>query len=485
MRRNAVLCAVGLGVACLLVYARALSGYLLADDYTVVGSFWGKGFRYLLGLLTSDEIGGVWKEQFIRPMRPWSLALDGWIWGLDPRGFHLTNLLLHTATSVLIAVLVLRLGGRVLSAWLGSLLFLLHPFNAEVATWVSGRDESLACAGILGALLCQITAQSGGRRRLSLGLSCALFTVSMFAKEYALLLPFAIWAWAWLSPPTEQSRLRSLRDSISNSLPLLGVVALFLALRFLVIGHPLGGYGTGAEAHVTLRPEVLMDSIASFGRELLAPFALYPVAAAALVLGILALVAMTGGGEPRFVLIFFWAVLWPALFLAPTHNLVFSPRHLYISFAGMAIAFGLLLARVGEEWMRRVALPIGGALAVLLTPTTLTSVEGYTAMSSRCRRALSSIELATRSFSPGDVVVLVGMPAHQASPWGFGWSLEGALRPPFVEEAIDSRFEVVVRRLWRPEAWAAYRARYPGRGIHVLSWNRAFDGMEFLRDASR
>ena len=74
-------------MACLFVYGRAPDGFLIADDYTVIGSFWGKGPGYLLGLLTSDEIGGVWAEKFIRPVRPWSLALDGWIWGLEPPGF--------------------------------------------------------------------------------------------------------------------------------------------------------------------------------------------------------------------------------------------------------------------------------------------------------------------------------------------------------------------------------------------------------------
>ena len=103
-------------------------------------------------------------------------------------------------------------------------------------------------------------------------------------------------------------------------------------------------------------------------------------------------------------------------------------------------------------------------------------------MSERCRRAVSSIESASQRFPSGDVLVLVGMPAHQTPPWGFGWSQVDALRPPFVAEALDTRLELVSRRLWRPEAWAAYRARHPGRGIHVLAWNPAFDGVEILRD---
>ena len=484
IERDVLLCAAALFMACLFVYGGALEGYLLADDYTVIGSFWGKGPWYLLGLLTSDEIGGIWPEQFIRPIRSWSLALDGWIWGPEPLGVHLTNLLLHAGTSTLIAALVLQLGGRLLAALLASLLFLLHPVNVEVTTWVSGRDESLACAALLGAVACHFAAASG-RRRLWLGLSCALFTVSLFAKEYALLLPVAIWALAWLSPPGEDSRLRALGDSLRSTIPMLGVIATFLALRFHMTGHPLGGYGAGAGAHATLRPDLLMDSVASFARDLFSPFSARPYAAAVLALGFLILVAMTmrPNTEQRPALIGFWALLWPMLFLMPTHNLVYTPRHLYISFAGIAVAFGLLLAKAREKWRTRLALGMGGALVVLLAPPTLAAVEDFTRMSNRCRVALSSIELATRSMPRGDVLVLVGMPAHQTPPWGFGWSLAEALRPPFVEEPIDSRLKVVYRRQWRPEAWAAYRGKYPGRGIHVLAWNPAFNGIEFLRSA--
>jgi hypothetical protein len=477
-----LLCAGALSAACLFLYGRALEGFLLADDYTIIGSFWGKGVRYLLGLLASDEIGGVWSEQFVRPVRPWSLALDGWIWGLEPFGFHLTNLVLHAVTSALIAVLVLQLGGSLLPAFLASLLFLLHPVNVEVATWVSGRDESLACAPLLGVAACYFAAPSGRRGRWR-ALSCALFTASLLAKEYALLLPVGFWALALLAPAGGGSRLRALRNSFSTSIPLLAVIAAFLGLRFYAIGHPLGGYGAGAEAHATLRLDLLVDSVSRFAGDFFAPLAARPYVAAAFALGCLVPLAMPArtGEEPRPALVLFWAVLWPMLFLMPTHNLVYTPRHLYISFAGIAVAFGLLQARVRGKRQTRLAVVVGSALALLLAPLTLSAVDDFTRTSNRCRTALSSVNLASKSIPSGDVVVLVGMPAHESPPWGFGWSLDEALRPPFVEDALDSRLELVYRRLWRPEAWAAYRGKYPSRGIHVLAWNPAFNGIEFLR----
>ena len=139
VHRDTVLCAFTLGAACLLVFGGSIRGFFLADDYTILGSFWGKGGAYLARLLVSDEIGGAWPETFIRPIRPWSLAIDGWIWGLEPFGFHITNVALHAATATAITLLLLQLGAGVSSALPAAMLFLLHPLNVEVATWVAGR----------------------------------------------------------------------------------------------------------------------------------------------------------------------------------------------------------------------------------------------------------------------------------------------------------------------------------------------------------
>lgn len=484
---DVLLCASALGAACLLLYGGALQGFFLADDYTIIGSFWGKRTGYLVKLLVSDEIGGIWPEKFIRPIRPWSLTLDGWIWGLEPLGFHLTNLLLHVATATAIAALVFQLGGGLYAALPASLLFFLHPVNVEVATWVSGRDESLAGAALLASVSCHLAAVRG-LRKVWLSLGGAFFTVSLFAKEYALLLPAAMWAWALLAPSEGSSRVDALKKSAVRSVRLLGIIAVFLALRFHATGNPLGGYGAGASAHAALRPDLLLASFVRFGADLCSPLGARPLAAAALALGFLIPLAMTRtpNAAPRPALIVFWALLWPTLFLLPTHNLVYTPRHLYISFAGVAVAFGLLLARTLGKWRSPQFIAISAALPLLLAPPTLAAVDEYMRMSERCRVVLTSVELAAKTFPDGDVLVLVGMPAHQSPPWGFGWSLPDALRPPFVSKALESRLEIVSRRQWRPEAWDAYRVKYPGRGIHVLAWNPAFMGIEFLReDGSR
>jgi hypothetical protein len=63
----------------------------------------------------------------------WNYWLAG---GLHPRGFHLTNVLLHAAVSVLsLAIFNLLLGGAShRAALLASLLFAVHPIHAEAVS---------------------------------------------------------------------------------------------------------------------------------------------------------------------------------------------------------------------------------------------------------------------------------------------------------------------------------------------------------------
>ena len=97
-----------------LLYAPTLDNYFLGDDYTMIAAFHGKGGGHLVSLLFSDEIHGTWSERFLRPVRTWSLALDSALWGLNPLGYHLSDILLHAAASA--AILLSILNGDALRA---------------------------------------------------------------------------------------------------------------------------------------------------------------------------------------------------------------------------------------------------------------------------------------------------------------------------------------------------------------------------------
>ena len=85
------------------------------------------------------------KEQGLyRPLVTISYIFDYAVWGLNPKGFHLTNLILHILTSIIIYLLALEILKKSWPSLIAALIFALHPVHTEAVTWVVGRAEVMA-----------------------------------------------------------------------------------------------------------------------------------------------------------------------------------------------------------------------------------------------------------------------------------------------------------------------------------------------------
>ncbi|MER3447348.1 MAG: hypothetical protein C4291_11120 [Candidatus Dadabacteria bacterium] len=86
---------------------------------------------------------------YYRPMVPISMIADWSIWGLSPFGFHLSNIIFHSITTVVFYFLVLLILGefnverKEIMAFLSSLLFAIYPMHVESVSWVAGRTDVL------------------------------------------------------------------------------------------------------------------------------------------------------------------------------------------------------------------------------------------------------------------------------------------------------------------------------------------------------
>jgi len=79
-----------------------------------------------------------------RSLRTLTLALDHALWGKEPLGYHLTNVLLHVMVVLALFLLLLQLFQRPLLAFLAALLFAAHPVHVEVVAGIANRKDSLA-----------------------------------------------------------------------------------------------------------------------------------------------------------------------------------------------------------------------------------------------------------------------------------------------------------------------------------------------------
>jgi len=133
------------------------------DDVNILDNpyYRGLGWRQLRWMFTNLDMG------HFQPLSWITLGLDYLSWGMNPFGYHLTNLLLHGANAVIFYFVALRLlaaafrepmAGRELSlriaAGFTALFFAIHPLRVESVAWVTERRGLLAGLFFLSSILC-------------------------------------------------------------------------------------------------------------------------------------------------------------------------------------------------------------------------------------------------------------------------------------------------------------------------------------------
>ena len=134
--------------------------------------------------------------------------LEHKLWGLDPFGYHLVNLLLYMVSVTLLWQLLRRLA--VPGAWAVAAVFALHPMHVDSVAWVIGRKDLLSGLFYVAAALCWIRSINGvGDNRSQfdtsvqvprLGPYCAalgLFVAAMLSKTVAVTLPVTLMIVLW------------------------------------------------------------------------------------------------------------------------------------------------------------------------------------------------------------------------------------------------------------------------------------------------
>ena len=101
------------------------------------------------------------------PLTLLSLLLDYTLFGLKAWGYHLVNLLLHLANSVLLFRCLRLMTGAVWRSAVVAALFALHPLHVESVAWVSERKDVLST--LFGLLALRVYIQYVAARAVSPG----------------------------------------------------------------------------------------------------------------------------------------------------------------------------------------------------------------------------------------------------------------------------------------------------------------------------
>src|SRR5437870_448782 len=139
------------------------------------------------------------------PLTWMTFGLDYLLWGMNPLGYHLTNLLLHAANAVVFFFITRRLLTRALpspserghtlavSAAFAALVFAIHPLRVESVAWATERRDVLSGLFYLSAVLAYLRACDRDERgRGWYWAAVGLFAGALLSKSMAVNLPVVL-----------------------------------------------------------------------------------------------------------------------------------------------------------------------------------------------------------------------------------------------------------------------------------------------------
>ena len=170
----------------LFIYSPAIRGYWLWDDSMYISE----------NPLLNDP-ARLWKAWFqpgsfveYYPITQTLQWVQWQLWGNDTLGYHLTNVCLHLLSAILIWRLLSKFGLKL--AWLGGLIFAVHPMMVESVAWISELKNTLS----LLAMCAWMDYEERGRRSDYLR-ALAFFLVAMLCKIGMAPFPVIILLYAW------------------------------------------------------------------------------------------------------------------------------------------------------------------------------------------------------------------------------------------------------------------------------------------------
>jgi hypothetical protein len=364
---------------------------LVWDDHYIVKQveeLWRKEGLYAVASAPFFPHPGV-PNEYYRPVVNLSLWFDGRLGGGSAGWFHLTNILLHLGCTLLCSVVLRHLMMGDLEAFVGSLLFALHPAHVESIAFVSGRTDLLAALFVLLTMLLwrgsRDTDHPASIRAILLFTSALSFLAGSLSKENAVLLPIFLIVWDLWGANCRPPQNASWWWRNSPWLGLYGLaVVLLLVLRHAALQPSPSELAVSEKTSPLLlqEPGFAVLGLLHMLRMLLLPWphnALYTkqhliidlpsalaTAAVCILLGWTTARRFNrvGGFGGLWVIIF----LAPALLVSSSGAVVIAERYLYLPLLGFCLILGCLLGsifKVHIRWRPAVVAVISmGALAL-------------------------------------------------------------------------------------------------------------------------
>jgi hypothetical protein len=319
--------------------------------------------------------------EFWHPLTWLSLMFDYQLYGLNAGGYHLTNLILHIMSALLLFWLFNRMTGAIWKSAFVAALFALHPLRVESVAWVAERKDVLSAFFwmLTLCLYAYYTEKPVIRRYLLVGFSfvCGLMSKSMVVTLPVVMILLDYWPLKRFQSQKGSLILWQLREKI----PLFIFSAIFSILSiYAQPKEPMNGWPFPLESRIInalisfviylekiFWPHDLALCYPFFGQ---AP--LWQVSGAvSLILVISVAVILMMKRLPYLFVGWLWysVTILPVIGIIPVGNNAMADRYVYLPSIGIAImlAWGIPLLFKGDDLRKKILFPTSAAALAILS----------------------------------------------------------------------------------------------------------------------
>jgi tetratricopeptide (TPR) repeat protein len=314
------------------------------------------------------------------PLTWLSHMLDCQLYGLNPAGHHLTNVLLHIATVIALFLVLRQMTGVLWRSAFVAAVFAIHPLRVESVAWVAERKD------VLSGLLFMLTIGAYVRyaRRpwspVRYGLVVLLFAMGLMCKPMLVTLPLVLLLLDYW--PLQREEPRKLSGLVLEKLPLLALSAAGCVVTLLAQTGAI--QSTGSFSLPLRLGNALVASMIYPGQMVypaglaaLYPFPRHGVPAweSALAGTLLAGISVVAWGQwrkrPWLLIGWVWylVMLLPVVGIIQVGNQAHADRYTYLPQIGIYVAVTWMAAEWGAKWQVERAtfgVLMTGVLAVLM-----------------------------------------------------------------------------------------------------------------------
>lgn len=315
------------------IFLNSLHSGFVYDDIGVIEDNYFIRTLHNIPKTFSKEYFHLSNELSYRPLVTLSYFADWAIWQLNPFGYHLTNVILHTINGVILYSLTVRLIRIRSVALLSAVLFSIHPCGTEAVNAISYREDLLVVLFTLVSCLClmqsgrnrcdpygnksfrsflqnrkmiaedkdgSVRYAPGLRKRVFYAIALFAYLLSLFSKETAIVTPLFILLYWALCKQKEPRPSYSHRGAAIHSFPLLAnghkpvshvksgwiddffsyylgyvLISLFyVLLRFVVLKNPVEVSVGYVQDSVAINFMTMVKILASYVKLMFFPFRL-------------------------------------------------------------------------------------------------------------------------------------------------------------------------------------------------------------------